>query len=111
MPSGVKRALHPSRLMRLASSALTLLSLMLVGGWLYTRRQELATIQWSAQWRVLLLLVGMYGLSLMVNFVVWHSCLRSIMTIPWFRDLENYAYSNLSRPLHRSGFEQHPRSR
>jgi hypothetical protein len=99
MPSGAKRTLHPSRLMRLASSALTLLSLILVGGWLYTRRQELATIQWSAQWRVLLLLVGMYGLSLMVNFIVWHSCLRSIMTIPWSRDLETYAYSNLSRRL------------
>jgi hypothetical protein len=99
MPSRARRALHPSRLMRLASSALTLLSLTLVGGWLYTRRHELATIQWSAQWRVLLLLVGMYGLSLMANFVVWHSCLRSIMAIPWSRDLQNYAYSNLSRRL------------
>jgi hypothetical protein len=59
----------------------------------------LATIQWSAQWQVFLLLVGMYGLSLMLNFVVWHSCLRSIMTIPWSRDLQNYAYSNLSRRL------------
>jgi hypothetical protein len=99
MRSRAKRALRPSWLMRLASSALTLASLLLVGGWLYTRRQELAAIQWSAQWRVFLLLVGMYGLSLMVNFIVWHSCLRSIMAITWSKDLELYAYSNLSRRL------------
>ena len=99
MSPGTKRTLSLSWLARLASSVLTLTSLLLVGVWLYTRRQELAAIQWSAQWKVFLLLVGMYGLSLMLNFLVWHSCLRSIMAIAWSRDLQLYAYSNLSRRL------------
>jgi hypothetical protein len=34
-----------------------------------------------------------------LNFMVWHSCLRSIMSIAWSRDLQLYAYSNLSRRL------------
>jgi len=98
MSSRVKRVLSSS-FMRLVSSVLTVASLLLVGGWLYTRRQELAIIQWAAQWRVVLLLVGMYGLSLALNFIVWHSCLRSVMAIAWSKDLQNYAYSNLSRRL------------
>ena len=88
-----------SSLLRLISSALTLASLLLVGFWLYTRREELATIRWAAQWKVFLLLIGMYGLSLVLNFVVWHSCTRSVVDIAWSRDLGLYAYSNLSRRL------------
>ena len=98
-PSNPQRGLTAARLARLASSALTLISLVLVVVWLYTRRSELAAIHWSAQWKIVLLLVGMYGFSLILNFVVWHSCTHSVRPIAWSRDLRLYAYSNLSRRL------------
>jgi hypothetical protein len=99
MFSKTRRVSTSSSLLRLISSALTLASLLLVGFWLYTRREDLATIRWAAQWKVFLLLIGMYGLSLVLNFVVWHSCTRSVVDIAWSRDLGLYAYSNLSRRL------------
>ena len=99
MFSKTRRVSTSSSLLRLISSALTLVSLLLVGFWLYTRREELATIRWAAQWKVFLLLIGMYGLSLVLNFIVWHSCTRSVVDIAWSRDLGLYAYSNLSRRL------------
>ena len=98
-PSDLQRGLTTSRFARLASVALTAISLALVLVWLYSRRLELMTIQWSEQWEVMLLLVAMYGFSLVLNFVVWHSCTRAVRPIPWSRDLQLYAYSNLSRRL------------
>jgi hypothetical protein len=99
MFSKTRRVSTSSSLLRLISSALTLASLLLVGFWLYMRREELTTIRWAAQWKVFLLLIGMYGLSLVLNFIVWHSCTRSVVDIAWSRDLGLYAYSNLSRRL------------
>ncbi len=103
MFSKAKRVFTSSRFLRLVSSVLTLFSLLVVGFWLYTRKEELAAVQWAAQWKVFLLLIGMYGLSLILNFSVWHSYLGSVVEIAWPKDLQLYAYSNLSRRLP-SGF-------
>jgi glycosyltransferase 2 family protein len=91
------------RILRVLASVLTLLSIALVGVWLYTHREELKEVQWSQQWPVFLLLIGMYGISFVFEFIVWHSYLRLIKPIPWLRNLRLYAYSNLSRRLP-SGF-------
>ena len=93
------RAFLVSPVASTVSRILTGLSLLAVGAWLFWQREALAAIQWGPQWRVLLGLVGMYGLSLILNFVAWHSCLRLFKPIPWLRDLEMYAYANLSRRL------------
>jgi len=85
--------------MRKATTILTGISLLAVVGWLYTRRQELVGIQWGEQWRLLFVLVVMYGFSAIVNFVVWHMRVIKITRINWQRDLYLYAYSSLSRRL------------
>jgi hypothetical protein len=41
----------------------------------------------------------MYGVSFVLEFIVWHSFMRSTTTIPWLKDLQLYAFSNLSRRL------------
>jgi glycosyltransferase 2 family protein len=87
------------KLAKLASPALTVASLLLVGVWLFTRRHELAAVPWAGVWPLFLLLVAMYGISLLLNFAVWHSCMAAVSPIGWLKDLEVYAYSNLSRRL------------
>jgi hypothetical protein len=62
-------------------------------------RHDLATIQWRTVWPVFVLLIGMYGLSFLLSFAVWHSYIRSAASISWLRDLQLYAYSNISRRL------------
>ncbi len=86
-------------LLRRFASILTLLSLLVVGAWLYSVRHDLATIQWRTVWPVFVLLIGMYGLSFLLSFAVWHSYIRSAASISWLRDLQLYAYSNISRRL------------
>ena len=81
------------------TSILTLASLLVVAAWLYSRRQELEALPWSTQWFVVLLLIGMYGVSLVLEFIVWHTFMLSIASIGWLKDLQLYAYSNLSRRL------------
>ena len=81
------------------TSILTLASLLVVVAWLYSRRQELEAVPWSTQWFVILLLIGMYGVSLVLEFIVWHTFMLSIASIGWLKDLQLYAYSNLSRRL------------
>jgi glycosyltransferase 2 family protein len=91
--------MHLPTLLRRLASILTLLSLLAVGAWLYSVRRDLATIQWGTLWPVFALLVGMYGLSFMLSFLVWHSYIRTTASITWSRDLQLYAYSNISRRL------------
>jgi len=90
---------HLPTLLRRLASILTLLSLLVVGAWLYSVRHDLATIQWRTLWPVFVLLIGMYGLSFLLSFAVWHSYIRSAASIPWLRDLQLYAHSNISRRL------------
>jgi glycosyltransferase 2 family protein len=90
---------HLPTLLRRSASILTLLSLLVLGIWLYSMRRDLATIQWGTLWPVFALLIAMYGLSFLLGFMVWHSYIRGTAPIPWLRDLQLYAHSNISRRL------------
>lgn len=93
------KAFFVSPAARTISLFLTIASVLFLGIWFYQRRADLLAVQWASLWSVLVLLVAMYGLSLVLNFVVWHSYLSTLKRIPWTRDLYLYAYSNLSRRL------------
>lgn len=86
-------------LVRRVLPVITLASVGLVLVWLYRQRHELAGVDWEHQWLIILIALLMYGISAVLNFIIWHLQISRLTSISWRNDLYLFAYSSLSRRL------------